>query len=1522
MLMKTCSNKYRLFSQVVTIAALIFAGCLKEALALPKQPVINGGQASIVMGTNSMTVQQKTDKVSINYQGFDIAAHEQVNFQQPSSSSIALNRVEGNNPSNIFGVLQSNGQVFLVNPNGIVFGPGSYVNVGGLVASTLNVNDDDFFNGQFHFSGESIGNITNEGLIEAAQNGMLAFISREVINNGEMRAPQGQIELHAGSDFMLDFTGEAVSIKSNDAVVGALIENHGLIQAEGGHIVLNAHARDALEQTVVNNTGIIRATRIAEQNGEIYILGSEGDIILDGELNADASGNVDGGAIDVNANRVAAIGNMSANGDQLGGGNIHLNADNTILLADGANITANAGIAGGGGEIIAYSPEMAIFKEGVKLEAKGGSESGNGGFIEVSGLAKVEIFGHVDTSAANGEAGTFYIDPYDITISSALSADGAFDAADPNSWEGSGVGATSTINTGAITAALAVSDVIINTALDDGSGPGTGTGNITVANNIDLEGGSGNSLSLIANNDILLANNVKIQDFSTGTVDVVNVNLTAGNDISFGNDSDIVTTGGNVTINAVGALNTQSNSSIEVGAGLIDITANDVRLGGVLISNSVADNAITVASNAQIADSGAPSVDLDASNGGIILSASTGINVDVDAAKLSVTNSTSGNVVIDEDNSVELANLSFQGGDVTISTLNGGDFDLTANVDLDGLNGSTITFASAGDLDIVKDYLMEDSNIVTADAVNINLSAGNNLIARIRGRINSSGGDITINAGNQFDPRVSTAFNSDAGQISVVANDVTFISKLISSSTLSNAITVVSGTTITDAGAPLIDIQAQNGGVVLQAVNGIDIDTWTGSLSVNNSTSGAIIIDETDGLELTSLTAAGSTSITANGALTIPDAGLNVGANALSLTATDILDVSGRTLDLTAGALTLDTQSTGGDAIFDTSVLSLSLTNNGSNQISVNETDDLNLVNIVMGNGNLTVNAGSDLNVLNNIELEGIVGKTLTLNAANDLVISKNISDTVGAVDNNTEIRLDAGNSIDMLAGTEVNAGAGRILLSAVGGNANIGRLVTTNTAADALTVTSGGQVTDRYTGSNLVAQEGGALISAVTGINDGTNGFGTDVKELSISNTGNGEVRIEEVDDIQVMALDVTGSSSLTEVESLGGSIVLPSSVNTVNTLHLIAANDINDGDRSLSFTSMDALSLEVGAAEGDLVINTSVDSFQALLGGSANLQVTNANDFVMRDIAGQGAAVQLASGTLTVSTNSGDLTISDDVIINQGNINLASNGSMFIDAAVSATDGLGDGVREGLVDIAVNGGDFNLGAMRSASIVSNNQVDQSVGGGLGGLDKEQVAIRIRQLASDTNNYQFVLGDGNLSDTLVSAIGGDVFMDSLGGIDPALASNRPLILNRDVRMEALNRVEDAPIGSVSIENVINNGAVLEASSGRSIQLNTSNVSAPIYATTDEINEELSGILTDMAPFTGNYTPTNGTTPSILTMVQSDKQQVSNIFSRAFGGGCEGDSDQRDSKACKTERTLVGFLNAFIIGGELPGGER
>lgn len=294
----------RLVLKAVTASLVLAFGSL--VYASPTDGTVSAGSASITGGPGSTTITQSSQNAVINWQSFSIGAGESVQFVQPNSSSVALNRVIGPDPSVILGSLSANGKVFLLNANGILFGKGAQVNVGGLVASTLSLSDSDFMAGKYKFSGSSQGTILNQGSINA-DGGYVALLGANVSNEGVISARLGTVALAAGNAITLDVAGDGLlNVTVDQSAVNALVQNSGLIQADGGQVLLTAQAAGDLLQGVVNNTGVIRAQTIENHKGTIKLLANmqSGTVNVDGTLDASAPNGGDGGFIDTSAAHV------------------------------------------------------------------------------------------------------------------------------------------------------------------------------------------------------------------------------------------------------------------------------------------------------------------------------------------------------------------------------------------------------------------------------------------------------------------------------------------------------------------------------------------------------------------------------------------------------------------------------------------------------------------------------------------------------------------------------------------------------------------------------------------------------------------------------------------------------------------------------------------------------------------------------------------------------------------------------------------------------------------------------------------------------------------------------------------------------------------------------------------------------------------------------------------------------------------------------------------------------------------
>jgi filamentous hemagglutinin family protein len=563
------------FPLTALVSAMILA-CAGNAFAAPTGGVVTAGGANIGSQGSNTTITQSTANVVINWQSFNIGKTEAVQFIQPSTSSVALNRVVGADPSSILGSLSANGSVFLVNPNGILFGQGSQVNVGGLVASTLNITDTSFMAGNYRFAGSGKVSLLNQGDIRTnADGGYVALLGGNVSNEGVISARLGTVALASGNAITLDLAGDGLlNVAIDQGAVHALVQNGGLIQADGGRVLLTTQAAGTLLQSVVNNTGIIRAQSIGNRNGVISLLGDaqSGTVGISGTLDVSgASAGETGGTVLASAQHVALLDHAAINasgttggGTVLIGGNLHgsgatlANASATYMSAD-STIAADASGQGKGGEVVLWSNNST--RAYGSISARGGAAGGDGGLIETS-AHWLDVAGiNANANSAIGKAGVWLLDPADVTITSST-ANGSFDNNSPDVFSPDPSTNTANVNGTTITTALNTgTSVEITTA----NASGLGNGDITVGVAMTWTAPVLNpaTLTLTAVRDVNV--NAAITATNGSLVAV------AGRDANV--NAAVTTTNGSLTTTANGAVNLNAGITTVNGGTNINVTA-------------------------------------------------------------------------------------------------------------------------------------------------------------------------------------------------------------------------------------------------------------------------------------------------------------------------------------------------------------------------------------------------------------------------------------------------------------------------------------------------------------------------------------------------------------------------------------------------------------------------------------------------------------------------------------------------------------------------------------------------------------------------------------------------------------------------------------------------------------------------------------------------------------------------------------------------------------------------------------
>ncbi|WP_374581737.1 YDG domain-containing protein [Pseudoduganella sp.] len=398
------------------------------ANALPTGMRLVAGQAGVSVKGNSMTVSQATQQAIMNWQGFDIGANAQVRFNQPNASSVALNRVVGGEATTILGKLSSNGKVFLVNPQGVLFGAGAQVDVGGLVATSLGLSDQSFLSGSYQFRADgAAGAVRNEGTLRAP-GGVVALLAPSVSSSGSISANGGSVALAAGQAVGLDFRGDGlITVRVEQGALDALAENKGLVQADGGQVLLTARAAEALARSTVNNSGVVQARGLVTDGGTIRLVG-DGQVQA-GSLDASAA-HGRGGSVAVEGSFVALDGALRADGLQ--GGSVAVKAAGE--LSNAAALSA-AGSAGQGGSIVLASGAGLLENSAASSNVRGATDGGSialqaGGSLLSSGRHDARgmagVGGRVDLGGADVRLLGTQVDASGATQGGLVRVGGAF----------------------------------------------------------------------------------------------------------------------------------------------------------------------------------------------------------------------------------------------------------------------------------------------------------------------------------------------------------------------------------------------------------------------------------------------------------------------------------------------------------------------------------------------------------------------------------------------------------------------------------------------------------------------------------------------------------------------------------------------------------------------------------------------------------------------------------------------------------------------------------------------------------------------------------------------------------------------------------------------------------------------------------------------------------------------------------------------------------------------------------------
>ncbi|MBT6601812.1 MAG: filamentous hemagglutinin N-terminal domain-containing protein [Nitrospina sp.] len=1224
--------------------------------ALPTDGTVQAGSAAINQVSNSkLNISQSSDKSIIDWSSFSIAGGEHVNFQVPSDNSVTLNRVTGNDPSSIFGKLTSNGNLMLINRNGILFGNGAEIDVHGLVATTSDMSNKDFINGQYNFNiaPEFLNTITNSGTITAAEGGLIAFVAPGVQNTGIINARLGKVSLAAGNTFTLDLYGDQlVSFGVNSQVIQnvtgfdgeqltSFVSNSGNIYADGGTVAMDVKSAQGLVDNVINMSGYVQAQSIIEKNGSIYLTGgSNGLVSVSGTIDASGLG-VDeaGGIVHILGNKVglydyaridisgdAGGGLLLVGGDYQGLGSIPTALENYV--GPNVSIFADAVTGGNGGRTIFWADRRTEFFGTIR--SRGGRLFGDGGFAEVSGKEELYFAGSVDTTAANGKSGTLLLDPDTITISGGSGTASASGAASFTTYEDVLESVASTTNI----------DMLA-------------TSSITLGNSLSFAQTSGQSVTFTATN---------------------------GN-ISFSDSSDkIETSGGSIVMSAGGTL---SVGAMATNGGDITLTGADFNLSGAL--NAGAGTLTILGGSGETIGLDGTTAGTDASTVSTICDgAACGLTLvqseltSIAAAKLVIGDSSSGNMYVD---GVSLSHIS---GGVTLNSN-----DSSGSVKF-GTGNSTFKIATVN----AGNGITISGNLTTDQAAVFNSDYDAN-----------GTGLFTISSGKTI-----TSTNNQS--VGITANDIN-IAGSITSGTGSTTIAVSDGGTIglggtsgnmTITGAELANITAGTLNIGDSSTGNITVDGISAANSNNATTvnlttaSASNVSFSNNDSTFNAFTANGGSSTSFGSGLTIATDTGKLALESASITSAGALTLTGATgIDFGSGV----TFTAGGDLTMSTTSGNVE----GAGAFTLTSAGDISLSENLTTAGATVITADSDASGAGNFSIDTSTtlstgNNSLTL-TANDVTVSGSINSGTGS----TTIAVSDGGTIG-LGGTSGNMTiTGTELGNITAGTLNIGNGSTGNITVDGISAANSNNATtvnlttasaSNVSFSNNASTFQGLGVSSGNGINQGVNlttsntttldadsnddGSGDFSNTAGAFSTGGSALSITANDfDLSGSINSVTGATTI--LISDAGSIGLGSTSRnmtiTGTELENITAGTLTIGDNTAGAMTVNGISsanstniTTVDLNSSSIAFSTGNSTFKGLTATANTGAITGA---VSLTVAGTSIFTTSASNqSITLSSTSNDFTgaVSFNTTGSSANATLATNSSVTLGASTIGGD------------------------------------------------------------------------------------------------------------------------------------------------------------------------------------------------------------------------------------------------------------
>ncbi|SFX76663.1 beta strand repeat-containing protein, partial [Marinospirillum alkaliphilum] len=1148
----SCGSTSQCTSELFRLVPTALAAALLALGAAPVRAGVTGGEVISGSGSieqpngNTTNVYQHSHRLAVKWDTFNVGTNDTVNFYQPSSSSFVLNQIMDANASVIRGQINANGNVILVNANGIYFSASSQLNVGSLIASGHSLSVDDFMAGYLNFQREagSNGSVINRGTINAATGGSVTLLGSSVENSGLIHAQAGRVNLAVGERITVDFDGDGLmrfvvdeALQENLSGLDTAILNTGSIQANGGSVLIEGRVAQDIFSRVVNNEGIIQAGRIENTGGEIRLVGSGGSdssVVNTGQISASAlDGQSNGGQITLHAEDgtllVSGESRIEATSEHQQGGQIHLlgqqiglsgttqvdasgatgggeiliggdyqgkntdipNADKVIVTSD-VSLNADATDNGDGGRIIVWADDWTRFAG--NLSARGGDNGGDGGFAEVSGKNNLAYSGMADLRAPMGETGTLLLDPENITIVDGLAdSAGQDDLLDP-------------------TPVISFDQIVDND-------PDPDITNFTISNgtiNAQLA-----NVILQATNDIIQNADAAINIAETG----VGITLQAGRHITL--NGGITTSGGHIHLeadsphhaggsagsNGTGTL-TLGGSGLASNGGHITLIGNDfainqdVNAGAGNINLARTQNAalgIGTGGSSQLSIAEFNRLE---SNGTITLGQArtaatdglgeSGLNNGIELLSSSITLNAALTTTASSDTILLISNgnITF-GNNAVVASSSGGLtlHSLTGNIS----TGRAIT---AGDL-----VLNAGGDITTNSS---HALAGSSILLEAGGDIGTSGARVTTSTNNL------TAIAGGSAWITNTGTDATTLAGSavgtfdVAHSGTGSSLAIGSGTNA--AGSTINGI---NAGSVKIAVTGANNHLTVNQAIQSNAAGGHIELTSAGNIT----TAANLAATDGNILLTATNTTINLNSGTLTANAANrFIHLTAASIEqhaahggLVTQGLRLNSANAGHLNLHSNTnqiqTLAASIIGAGSN-LSLNNNQALTigtvdgLTGITTASGNLTLDVNGVLTANANITNSNS-GSNIHLKASSFELLAGEISTNNGGLRMEAMSNSDGGNAINQNSGHRINTSALLLLLSGSGNNRNIHLGGTTNTI---------GRVAGRHT-------ETDKSIGGITLVNSNNIEIGTITDPLTPGGLG-------DITGIQSQSLNITASN------------------------------------------------------------------------------------------------------------------------------------------------------------------------------------------------------------------------------------------------------------------------------------------------------------------------------------------------------------------------------------------------------------